>query len=797
MSVTDRIGPDNSTMRAPSRIRAVRATGLLDAPADESFDRLTRVAVNVLAVDAAAISLVDETRSFYLSQTGLPEPLASAREHPGPSLCHYVLQHGSTLSIPDVTLHEGKSRVPVVTGMGIRAYAGVPLRMRDGEAIGTFCAIHSSPREWTQRDLSLLEDLSLLVIAEIERRQSEKALRASEERYRNLLDGIPVGLYRTSADGRFLDANDAMVTLLGYPDRESLLAMDVPDLYVNPQDRRRWSAQLARDRIVRGFEFQLRRRDGKLLWVRDTTHARTDPTGAVLYYEGSLEDITEARDAKLELQRREELYRALIEKSHDIITVLDANGQITYESPAVEAVLDYAPEELVGRNVFEFIHPEDSSRIMSELGALIAEPGGVASVRLRFQHRSGAWRVIEATGTNLLDSSSVAGVVVNSRDVTVRVEMEEQLRQASKMEAVGRLAGGVAHDFNNLLTGIRGITDLLIEDLADRTDAVQDLHAIRNAADRATGLTRQLLAFGRRQILHPRPTDLNEAVRRLRTILRSLVGEQIEIITDLSPALGTTIVDPAQIEQVIMNLVINARDAIEDTGAITIATSNVDLPDPHMNPPSSGVTGQFVRLDVRDTGTGIPGDVLPHIFEPFFTTKSMGSGTGLGLSTVIGIVQQSGGFVWAEPQPVLGTVFHVLLPRAPESAPSSLTASEPAVDGVGTILIVDDEETVLKVAQRMLVRLGYTVTSVSTGPEALAAARGMGTIDVLLTDVVMPGMTGPELARRMSAIHPETRIVYMSGHTQESVGGDGAFFIQKPFDLGTLSARVAEAVAAK
>ncbi len=614
------------------------------------------------------------------------------------------------------------------------------------------------------------------------------------------MDDIPVGLYRTAPDGCFLEANTALVALLGYPDRAALLAATVPSIYVDPDERIQWTNKLAKSRVVRDFEFQLRRLNGEIIWVRDTTRAVHAADGSLLYYEGALEDITGLVEARQALERSENYFRALIEKSFDIITVVDVDGTIRYESPSLFSVLGYTTEEMVGENVFSFVHPDDLERVSGLFTTMLVQGLPGSRAECRFRHKDGSWRLLDATATNLHANPDVGGVVINSRDITERVALEEKIRQGAKMEAVGRLAGGIAHDFNNLLTAIRVTAELLSDDLAENDNAVAELHEIRVASDRATSLTRQLLAFSRRQVLQPTVLNLNDVITRIHRMLERLLGADIQIVTALAPDLDDIRVDATQIEQVILNLAINARDAMPGVGGLELETKNIEISGKDSPAHVDALPGPYVQLKVCDTGTGIDPEILPHIFEPFFTTKPTGTGTGLGLATVFGIVQQSGGYIFATNRATGGTSFCILFPRAEgvDAPREDIPARSEPLPGTETVLLVEDEPAIRRLAKRVLERAGYHVIDAEDGPAALEVVSGNRVrIDLLISDVVMPGMRGPELAERLLASNPSLRVLFMSGFNQEAVESNGMLgphtsFIQKPFDVHQLTVKVRE-----
>jgi nitrogen-specific signal transduction histidine kinase/CheY-like chemotaxis protein len=387
------------------------------------------------------------------------------------------------------------------------------------------------------------------------------------------------------------------------------------------------------------------------------------------------------------------------------------------------------------------------------------------------------------------------------RDITQRRQLEEQLRQAQKIEAVGRLAGGVAHDFNNLLNVITGYGQMVFRRLPDGPER-EKTKAILQAAERAAGLTRQLLAFSRKQVLEPKVLDLNAVVGGMDEMLRRLIGEDIELHTQLAPSLGRTKADPGQLEQVLMNLVVNARDAMPRGGRLTLQTANAVMDDTYIRDHLGARPGRYVMLAVCDNGLGMDPETQKHIFEPFFTTKEKGKGTGLGLATVYGIVKQSEGYIWVESAPGAGTTVKVYLPRV-EAEPAAEEVRRPAVPeelprGTETVLLVEDEDMVRRMTREVLEGAGYRVLEASSGFEALRVSAGHdGNLDLLLTDVVMPGMSGRELSERLAPVRPTMKVLYMSGHTDDAIFHHGVTqagtgFLQKPFTPDALERRVRE-----
>jgi PAS domain S-box-containing protein len=628
-------------------------------------------------------------------------------------------------------------------------------------------------------------------------RQSEDALRTSEQRYRTLFEEVPVGLFRSRPSGQLLDVNPAMVRMLGYPDRETLLAIDAHVLYSDPGKRREWSDRLLAGGSGEDLQVQLRRYDGTTLCAREQIRALRGEDGEVTSYEGAIEDVSARVAAETALRSREEHFRSLIENAQDMITVLEPGGEVRYQSPSILPMLGYTPAQSVGGSVFNLVHPDDRDRVARALHTVVASDQGPQSLELRLRARDGSWRLMEMTGHARRTGDGVE-VIANSRDVTERKLTERQLAQAQRMEAVGRLAGGVAHDFNNLLTVIKGNVQLLLDAEPGTVLTSDELEEIDTAADRASKLTRQLLAYSRQQVLQPCVLDLNAVVADTERMLRRLIGEDVELRTALAPDLARVRADRGQLEQVLLNLAVNARDAMPSGGRITITTTNTVLGDRGRDvfgPDSPDAPA--VALRVADTGTGIPRDVLEQIFEPFFTTKPLGEGTGLGLSTVYGIVKQSGGYVWADSTPGTGSVFTVILPRVggehtPESDPEHRGAP-----GEGeTVLLVEDDASVRSLVHRALTQHRYRVLTAGDGFEAERVARAFeGRIHLLLTDVVMPNRNGTEAAQVLLASRPNMRVLYMSGYpgstlARYGVEGTGRAWLDKPFSPAQLVNRI-------
>ena len=495
------------------------------------------------------------------------------------------------------------------------------------------------------------------------------------------------------------------------------------------------------------------------------------------------------------LEKSEAYFRRLTENSLDVITILDANGTILYDSPSVEQVFGYAPDDYRGHELFEFVHPEDVAGVKAAFANTLDDPSDTPRLNFRFRRNDGEWRHVEGLGKNLLSDPVVSAVVFNSRDITERRNLEEQFLQSQKVQAIGQLAGGVAHDFNNILTAIIGHAELMLQS----APAADPLHGhadeIQKAAHRAAGLTRQLLAFSRKQVLQPKVIDLNSVIAEMNKMLQRLLGENIRLVTKAERDLGHVKADPGQMEQVILNLAVNARDAMPAGGTLTIQTENVGL-----GPKSEAGRGDFVLVAVSDTGVGMPPEVQARIFEPFFTTKELGKGTGLGLATCHGIIKQSEGHIGVFSRLGKGTTFKILLPRV--NAPLDVVATKPqeaprSTHGHERVLLVEDEPMLRELAVTVLKTFGYEVMTAENGVLALDVVKELNgaRLDLLITDVVMPEMGGRELAEKLQKLHPKTKVLFCSGYTEDSViaGAEAAgCFLQKPYTMATLGQKVRE-----
>jgi two-component system cell cycle sensor histidine kinase/response regulator CckA len=630
-----------------------------------------------------------------------------------------------------------------------------------------------------------------------ERKRADEELTAARARLHHLLVSSPAVIYSAEAGGEcpmtFVSEN--ITRLLGYEVRQVL---DDPRFWIenlHPEDAPRILASrpALHEEGHQSWQYRFRHRDGSYRWIHDERRLVRDTAGGPAEIVGSWVDITDRRQVEEERAR----LSMAVEQAGESIVITNPDGTIVYVNPAFERVTGIGRRDAVGHHSRILKNGSQDPEFYRSMWATL-QKGEVWSGRISNRRVDGSAIEEETTISPVRDASGrLVNYVAVMRDVTHERQMEEQLRHAQKMEAVGRLAGGVAHDFNNLLTVITGRCELLVRRHGEASPLARDLDLILKTAQRAGALTRQLLAFSRKQVLAPRVVSLNSVVVNMESMLRRLIGEDVELVLVPGQDLGRVKADPGQLEQVIMNLGVNARDAMPQGGRLVLETSAVDVDDALARRHAGMRPGRYVTLAVTDSGCGMPPEVQAQIFEPFFTTKDPDKGTGLGLSTVYGIVKQSGGDITVESEVGRGTVFRIFLPRieAPVD-PSSGDGSRPRPrTGTETILLAEDEEEVRNLAREILKMEGYTIIEARHGNDALRiAGQHTGTIHMLMTDVVMPQMGGRELVQKLSAVRPQIKVLFVSGYTDENLtpsgGSGGHAFLQKPFTADGLLRKV-------
>ncbi len=671
------------------------------------------------------------------------------------------------------------------------------LQRRNGSAL--YAEINAGVISYEGRpaDLVIIRDIT-------ERKRVEEALRQSEERYRALVEGSFDGIF-IQKDSKIIYANKRLYEMLGYEQGE-LVGKDHWVIYhPDYQDftRERAKARIRGEDIPPQYEVKLQRRDGS--FFEGEVLARKIWFGDEPGIQVWVRDMSQRKEAEEKIMASEERYRSLIESSSDAILGLDKERNIVSCNQGFCDLFGFSREEAEGRSI-RIVHDSDESfHSFGEISYPMVKRQGYFRGEWDFVRKDGTKIPSEVVISAIKSPQGViTGYVSIVRDLTARKRMEQemaslqaQLQQAQKMEAIGRLAGGIAHDFNNLLSVIKGTCQLSVLDLREGDPLYANLKEIERATDRAADLTRQLLAFSRKQMMEMRVLDLNEVIKGLEKMLHRLIGEDIELVTYLAEGLGWVKVDPGQMEQAIINIVVNARDAMPQGGKLTVETVNVELDEEYARRHIAVKPGSYVMMAISDTGVGMTKEVKERLFEPFFTTKEMGKGTGLGLSTVYGIVKQSGGNIWVYSEPGQGATFKIYLPRVDE--PMDELKEEIIKEiphGSETLLIVEDEEGVRKLAVRILKRQGYQVLEAEDGGKAfMLCEKYKEPVHLILTDVVMPGMSGRQLAERLKEIHPEAKVLYMSGYTDNAIAHHGILeegieFIQKPFTLESLARKV-------
>jgi PAS domain S-box-containing protein len=776
------------------------------------FDRITIRTINPKdnTVTIAYISGVDIKKHQIGFSTPLPRSVAEecVRTQSG-----FLLQSES--------FDEVKTRFPNLFPSfqaGLQSMIFAPLISKD-QVIGILSIQTTKPKAYTQRDLRLAERVGSQiagavanVLLFIQLKRAEEAMRESEEKFRDLYDHAPVGYHEYDKEGRITKVNRTDLEMLGYTSEE-LIGQPIWKLNVGEEIVREQVLAKLAGALPPGQNLEriYKKKDGTIFPVLIQDRLTLDEKGQISGIRCTIQDITEHKQSEEALRQSEERYRTILENIEDGYYEVDLPGNFTFFNDSLCRMLGYSRDELIGMGNDRYTDQENRKKLFQAFNRVYRTGEPVKGFD---------WEVIRKDGRKLYGEVSVSlirsstgepvGFRGIARDITERkraekemAALQEQLTQSQKMEAVGRLAGGIAHDFNNLLTVIKGYTQLSLLDLKENNPLWENIQEIQKATERAANLTRQLLAFSRRQILDPKVLDLNSLLRDTEKMLRRMIGEDIELVTRLSEGLGKVKIDPGQIEQVVLNLAVNARDAMPSGGKLTIETANAQSDEGYALTHLGLTPGHYVRLSVSDTGVGMSREVQEKAFDPFFTTKEKGKGTGLGLSTVHGIVTQSGGKIWVYSDPGHGTTFKIYFPTIEGELDTLDGRNEPdsSPRGSETVLLVEDESSVRDLANRLLKQQGYRVLEAANGEEALRLAQETAgeRIHLLLTDVVLPQMSGKELADQLKTFRPDLKVLYTSGYTDfavvhHGVLNSGTHFLQKPFSLKTLSQKVREAL---
>jgi len=640
---------------------------------------------------------------------------------------------------------------------------------------------------------------------------TQGALKRSEEHYRSLFDGVPVGLYRSTPDGKLLDSNPTLVEILGYPDLETLLSHNTQDFYGNPEDRNRWKTQIESLKSGHGFETQMRQYNGTIIWVENFSRTVRDDNGDVLYYEGSLKDVTERKRTEealkeneekfrklyKESKRAEELYRSLIHSSADAVVIYDMQGRAKYVSPVFIEIFGWTLSEVEGKHI-PFLPEFEKESTMAVIKGLVGNGTSCHGYETKRYTKDGRLIDVSISASRYEDhEGNPAGILVILRDISEKKKLEAQLQHAQRMESIGTLAGGIAHDFNNLMMGIQGNISLLLYDMDNSHPQYNKLKNIEKSIESGARLTSQLLGYARKGKYESRRIFLNQIVDdSAETFGRT--RKEITINRQFESNLSAIEADRTQIKQVLFNLFINAADAMPGGGDLTLKTMNVSRQD-MMDKQYKPVQANYVMLQVTDTGEGMDTKTVERIFDPFFTTKELGRGTGLGLASVYGIIKAHGGYIDVNSEKGVGTTFNIYFPALEKPNIHTHTPKKDPIQfkpGRGTILLVDDEKIIIDVSIEMLKKLGYRTLKAISGREAISEYQANSEkIDLVILDLIMPKISGGEVFDKLKEINPQVKVLLSSGYSVDGQateilkrGCNG--FIQKPFNMEELSRKI-------
>ena len=658
-------------------------------------------------------------------------------------------------------------------------------------------------RDQLLRDLKELRQKVTELKQNAVREQNETATYTqSLEFYKNVINSFDDLIFVKNEKHEWVFLNDAACKFWGYR-REDLLGKTDHDIFPKDEADIYWEKD---DEVLQSgkpdLNVEKQTIGGEPYTIATKKSIYRDPHTGEQYIVGTIRDITEQKRAEEAIQRERDKAQQYLDIAGVMLVVLGKDGTVNLINKKGCQILGYdAEERIIGRNWFDNFIPEE---MRNEIRKVFDELMNNGSSEVQYFEnavltKNGTERMVAWHNTLLTnDEGDTVGTLSSGEDITENRQLEEQLFQSQKMEAIGRLAGGIAHDFNNLLTAIIGYTDIIARDTGVKEKHRSYVEEIKKSAERAATLTQQLLAFSRKQIMQPKVMNLNTMLKNTKNMLQRMIGEDIAFKLTLGDPIGMIKVDPGKIEQVVINLAVNARDAMPNGGSLEIATMNTSMDSSFCALHKGSHPGEYVLLSVHDTGKGIDEETMKHIFEPFFTTKEIGKGTGLGLATVYGIVRQSGGYIDIQSREGSGTTVAIYLPRIDESPKDAEKKEMTAVKGKNeTILFVEDDDMVRNMVNAVLKQYGYNVIEAENGSVAIALCEREQKIDLMITDVVMPGTSGPELVRQISTLQPDMKVLYVSGYTDEAIVHHGVLdentpFLQKPFTPQKLALKVQE-----
>ena len=777
-----------------------------NAPIDETLNAIAGLLEKVCPNARCSILLLDEeTKDLRLGVApSLPQEYVLALDGlplgAGGGCCGTAAVQRECIVAADLAEDpRWRGQASLALPHGLKACWSTPIFSSEGVVLGTVGMYYDEVRNPSERELESVAPVTRLAGIAIERHRAEHTLRESEARFRRLFNNVAAGVGQTTQDGSIIAVNPALVKLLGYESEDELLALNIrDDVYADRSARAPVIGKIGERGDVVNEEVSLKRKDGEIIHALLSARAVRDEKGDAMFYEGTVTDITKLKRAEAEIRENKNFFELILESVPVMIAYVNARGIIEFSNQSYANLFGSSRTGVTGRHVEEVVSEELFERIRSEMETVLS--GEPVSFNTNRDHLGSKRELNISYLPHFSKDGDVLGFFSVVQDMTERSQLEAQLRQAQKMEAVGQLTGGIAHDFNNLLNVILGNLELVETRVARDPRLSVRVQTAVDAAWRGSELTKRLLAFSRRQVLEPRPVSLNQLVAGIEQLLRRTIGEAIEVKMVFSGDLWTTAVDRGQLENALLNLAINGRDAMPEGGKLTIETMNAEFDEAYAARHEEVRAGEYVGLAVTDTGTGMSADVLAQVFEPFFTTKGPGDGSGLGLSMVYGFVKQSGGHAKVYSEVGRGTSVKLYFPRAdaPTVEPderSELEGPLPAANGE-TVLIVEDDPLLRVTAIAILEELDYRVLVAENGGRAIEVLRDTGSVDLLFTDLVMPGgIDGISLAREARQLQPDIKVLLTTGYAERALVHQdlldgGSELIGKPYRREQLARRI-------